>query len=136
MALLSLQNLQIAFGGPKLLDGVTLQVEPGERICLIGRNGEGKSTLLKILDGSLEPDDGSIVRQSGVKIARLQQTVPQDIEGTVFDLISKDWDHEHALDHPVEKAISLMNLDGNQLFSSLSGGMRRRALLAKALVNE
>lgn len=135
MALISLQNIQIAFGGPKLLDGITLQIEAGERICLIGRNGEGKSTLLKIVDGSLEPDDGTIIR-SGVCVARLQQTVPQDIEGTVFDLVSKDWNHEHALDHPVEKVISLMNLDPNQPFADLSGGMRRRALLAKALVNE
>jgi len=136
MALLSLQNIQIAFGGPTLLDGVTLQVEPGERICLIGRNGEGKSTLLKLVDGSLEPDEGNIIRQSGVRVARLQQTVPQDIEGTVFDLVSKDWNHEHTLDHPVEKVVSLMNLDPEQLFADLSGGMRRRALLAKALVNE
>ncbi len=136
MALLSLQNLQIAFGGPKLLDGVTLQIEPGERICLIGRNGEGKSTLLKLVDGSLEPDDGTVIRQSGVKVARLQQTVPQDIEGSVFDLVSRDWNHEHALDHPVERVISLMNLDPDQPFADLSGGMRRRALLAKTLVNE
>jgi len=81
-------------------------------------------------------DDGTIVRQGGVTVARLQQTVPQDIEGTVADLVSKDWNHEHALDHPVEKAISLMNLDPDQPFADLSGGMRRRALLAKALVNE
>jgi ATP-binding cassette subfamily F protein uup len=136
MALISLQNIHIAFGGPKLLDGVTLQVEPAERICLIGRNGEGKSTLLKLVDGSLDPDDGTIIRQSGVTVARLQQTVPQDITGTVFDLVSKDWNHEHALDHPVEKVISLMNLDPEQPFADLSGGMRRRALLAKALVND
>lgn len=136
MALLSLQNLQIAFGGPKLLDGVTLQIEPGERICLIGRNGEGKSTLLKMVSGELEPDGGEIIRLNGVQIARLQQTVPQDIQGTVFNLVSKDWNHEHALDHPVEKVISLMNLDPEQSFAELSGGMRRRVLLAKALVNE
>ena len=79
MALLSLQNLHIAFGGPALLDGVTLQIEPGERICLVGRNGQGKSTLLKIVSGELEPDDGEIVRSREVRIARLQQTVPQDI---------------------------------------------------------
>jgi len=136
MALLSLQNISIAFGGPKLLDGVTLQIEPGERICLVGRNGQGKSTLLKIISGELEPDKGEIVRSREVRIARLQQTVPQDIQGTVFDLVSKDWNHEHALDHPVEKAISLLGLDPEQEFASLSGGMRRRALLAKALVNE
>ena len=155
MALLSLQNVQIAFGGPKLLDGVTLQIEPGERICLIGRNGEGKSTLLKLVDGSLEPDGGIIIRQSGATVARLEQTVPQDIEGTVFDLVrhafrslpsdseasraersDKEWSDGHTLDHPVEKAISLMNLDPEQPFADLSGGMRRRALLAAALVNE
>ena len=136
MALLSLQNLHIAFGGPALLDGVTLQIEPGERICLVGRNGQGKSTLLKIVSGELEPDEGEIVRSREVRIARLQQTVPQDIQGTVYDLVSKDWNHEHAMDHPVEKAISLLGLDPEQDFAALSGGMRRRALLAKALVNE
>jgi ATP-binding cassette subfamily F protein uup len=136
MALLSLQNLHIAFGGPALLDGVTLQIEPGERICLVGRNGQGKSTLLKIVSGELEPDEGEIVRSREVRIARLQQTVPLDIQGTVYDLVSKDWNHEHAMDHPVEKAISLLGLDPEQDFSALSGGMRRRALLAKALVNE
>jgi len=136
MALLSLQNISIAFGGPKLLDNVSLQIEPGERICLLGRNGEGKSTLLKIVSRELEPDGGEIVRSRDVRIARLQQTVPQDIQGTVYDVVSKDWNHEHALDHPVEKAISLLGLDPEQEFASLSGGMRRRALLAKALVNE
>jgi ATP-binding cassette subfamily F protein uup len=136
MALLSLQNIRIAFGGPKLLDNATLQIEPGERICLLGRNGEGKSTLLKIVSRELEPDGGEIVSSRDVRIARLQQTVPQDIQGTVFDVVSKDWNHEHALDHPVEKAISLLGLDPEQEFSALSGGMRRRALLAKALVNE
>jgi ATP-binding cassette subfamily F protein uup len=136
MALLSLQNIHIAFGGPPLLDGVTLQIEPGERICLVGRNGQGKSTLLKIVSGELEPDEGEIVRSREVKISRLTQKVPQEISGTVFDVVSEDWNHEHALDHPVEKAISLLGLDPEQEFSALSGGMRRRTLLAKALVNE
>ena len=136
MALLSLQNIHIAFGGPPLLDGVTLQIEPGERICLVGRNGQGKSTLLKIVSGELEPDDGEVISSRDVRVARLQQTVPQDIQGTVFEVVSKDWNHEHALDHPVEKAISLLGLDPEQEFSTLSGGMRRRTLLAKALVNE
>lgn len=136
MALLSLQNIDIAFGGPKLLDNATLQIEPGERICLLGRNGEGKSTLLKIVSGELQPDAGEIVGGRTVRIARLTQKVPQDVSGTVFDVVSKDWNHERESDHPVEKAISLMGLDPAQEFESLSGGMRRRALLAKALVNE
>ncbi|MFA5688453.1 MAG: ATP-binding cassette domain-containing protein [Kiritimatiellales bacterium] len=136
MALLSLQNLHIAFGGPALLDGVTLQIEPGERICLVGRNGEGKSTLLKIISGELEPDSGERIFSRAPRIARLTQKVPQNISGTVYDLVAGGWDREHASDHPVEKVISLMNLDTAQEFSSLSGGMKRRALLAKALVNE
>jgi len=136
MALIHLQNIQIAFGGPAVLDGVNLLIEPGERICLLGRNGEGKSTLLKILSGDLEPDNGSMIVQSGVTVARLMQTVPQELSGTVSDLVSRDWNHEHALDHPVEKVISLMNLDPAQPFDELSGGMRRRTLLAKALVND
>jgi len=136
MALLNVQNIQIAFGSPPVLDGVNLLVEPGERICLLGRNGEGKSTLLKILSGDLEPDEGAMIVQSGVTVARLTQTVPREISGTVFDLVAKDWNHEHALDHPVEKVISLMNLKPEQAFAELSGGMRRRALLAGALVNE
>jgi ABC transport system ATP-binding/permease protein len=141
MALVSLQNIEIAFGGPKLLDGVTLQVEAGERICLIGRNGEGKSTLLKIVSGELEPDGGSVVLQNGVTAARLTQTVPRGIEGTVYDLVCRavrEQSHADgsAPDHPVEKVISLMNLDPDQPFTALSGGMRRRALLAQALVNE
>jgi ATP-binding cassette subfamily F protein uup len=136
MALLSLQNLEIAFGGPPLLDGVTLQIEPGERICLIGRNGEGKSTLLKIVSGELQPDGGEIVSARAVRVARLMQTVPQELSGTVFEVVSRDWNHEHASDHPVERAISLLGLDPAQEFSALSGGMRRRALLAQALVND
>ena len=136
MALLSLQNLHIAFGGPALLDGVTLQIEPGERICLVGRNGEGKSTLLKIVSGELEPDSGERIFSRAPRIARLTQKVPQNISGTVYDVVAAGWDHEHELDHPVEKAVSLMNLNPAQEFASLSGGMKRRALLAKALVNE
>ncbi len=136
MALVNLQNIQIAFGGPRVLDGVNLLIELGERICLLGRNGEGKSTLLKVLSGTLVPDDGGLIVQSGVQIACLTQTVPQTLPGTVFELVSKDWNHEHALDHPVEKVISLMNLDPTQPFNELSGGMRRRALLAQALVND
>jgi ABC transport system ATP-binding/permease protein len=136
MALISLQNIQIAFGGPKVLDGVDLQIEPGERICLVGRNGAGKSTLLKIINGSLIPDEGDLVRQRDLKVAQLEQEVPMDRSGSVFDVVAEGWDHEHELNHPVERVISLLNLDPQTEFSTCSGGTKRRVLLARALVNE
>ena len=136
MALISLQNIQVAFGGPTVLDGVELQIEAGERICLVGRNGAGKSTLLKVITGALAPDDGEIIRQKGLKVAQLEQEVPMGHEGTVFDIVAEEWDHEHEVNHPVERAIALLNLDPQADFSTCSGGTKRRVLLARALVNE
>jgi len=136
MALIGLKNISMGFGGPPVLGGVDLQVEPGERICLVGRNGAGKSTLLKILDGTLPPDGGELVRQRGLKMARLEQEVPLDCKGTVFESVAAQWDHEHELNHPVDRAVSLLKLDPAAEVASLSGGMRRRVLLARALVNE
>jgi ABC transport system ATP-binding/permease protein len=139
MALLSLQNLHKAFGGPQLLDDATLQIERNERICLVGRNGEGKSTLLQIISGELEPDSGELIRQAGIRIRRLQQNVPQNKSGTIEELVMQglenphdDWESHQAVD----KAISLVNLENCQHFEALSGGQKRRALLAQALVCE
>ena len=139
MALLSLQNLHKAFGGPQLLDDATLQVERGERICLVGRNGEGKSTLLKIVSGFIEPDSGEIIRQPGLKVRRLRQNVPHDLTGTVEDLVFQglenphdDWTSHQATD----KAVSLVGLENEWRFEELSGGQKRRVLLAQALVCE
>jgi len=86
--LISLKNIEFGIGGPPLLEAVDLDVEPGERVCLVGRNGAGKSTLLKLIDGELSPDDGEIVRGPGVRIARLQQEVPAEAEGSVFDRVA------------------------------------------------
>src|SRR3954454_1745185 len=77
MALLSLRDVGLAFGGPRLLDHVDWQIERGERVGLLGRNGEGKSTLLRLLAGEIEPDDGEVVRPQGTRIARLAQEVPR-----------------------------------------------------------
>lgn len=136
MALLSLQNIRVAFGGPLLLDGVNLQIEPGERICLVGRNGEGKSTLLKIVSREIEPDEGRVVCERNIRMARVEQDVPGNHPGTVREIVAAEWDHEHGLDHPVERTISLLGLEPDQRFAALSGGMRRRAMLARALVHE
>jgi ABC transport system ATP-binding/permease protein len=88
MALLGMQDVSIAFGGPPVLDRARFAIEAGERVCLLGRNGAGKSTIMKLLDGSLAPDAGEIVRQSGLSVARLEQEVPSGVEGTIYDVVA------------------------------------------------
>ena len=88
MALISLRNITLAFGGPPLFDGINLQIEPGDRLCLMGRNGSGKSTLLKLIGGELAPEGGEIQRQQGLKVAQLTQDVPQGVAGSVFDVVA------------------------------------------------
>jgi ATP-binding cassette subfamily F protein uup len=88
MALLGMQDVNIAFGGPALLDHARFLIERGERVCLLGRNGAGKSTLMKLLDGTIAPDSGEVVRQTGVTVARLEQEVPGDIDGSTFDVVA------------------------------------------------
>jgi ATP-binding cassette subfamily F protein uup len=141
MALLSLKNVSIRFGGEPLLDEVSLHVERGERACLVGRNGAGKSTLLKILAGDVEPDSGEVLRTGGIRVAYLPQEVPSDLSGTVRSIVESgvpshaDLDHwEHA--DAAEQAISKLNLNPEMDFSTLSGGIKRRTLLARALVCE
>jgi ABC transport system ATP-binding/permease protein len=88
VALLSLRDVVLALGGPRLLDGVTWQVERGERVALVGRNGAGKSTLMKLLDGELTPDAGEVVRQQNLLIGRLPQEIPADLAGTTFEVVA------------------------------------------------
>ncbi len=78
----------MSFGQAPVLEDVCLQIEEGERICLIGRNGEGKTTLMRIISGELEPLTGEIVRKPGLKIAMLDQKVPLGISGTVYEQIA------------------------------------------------
>ena len=122
--LISLRSVSLAFGGDAILDGVSLNIESGMRACVTGRNGEGKSTLLKVIAGRLEPDAGEIIRAPGLKVAFLEQEVPSDRPGTVLEIA-------HS-----EKYVSQMGLSPDALFNTLSGGMRRRALLAQALAEE
>ncbi|MBI1809764.1 MAG: ATP-binding cassette domain-containing protein [Gemmatimonadetes bacterium] len=89
MALLGLQDVRIAFGGAPLLDGARFAIERGERVCLLGRNGAGKSTVMKLLDGTLQPDAGEVVRQTGVTVTRLEQEVPAGVDGTTFDVVAE-----------------------------------------------
>lgn len=88
MALLNLKDIHLAYGGAPLLDGVDLQVEQGERLALVGRNGSGKSSLMRLIAGEILPDGGEVLRTSGLKVARLAQEVSSDQEGTVFDVVA------------------------------------------------
>ena len=89
MALISVKELRIGFRGPLLLDGVSCQIEAGERIGLLGRNGAGKTTLLRILSGQVQPDNGQIVFAPGTKVAHLPQDVPQDVAGSIGEVVAQ-----------------------------------------------
>jgi ATP-binding cassette subfamily F protein uup len=143
MALVTIRELSIGFRGPLLLDGVTCQIQRGQRIGLLGRNGAGKTTLMRILCGKVEPDSGEVVLAPGVKVSLLPQDVPRDFGGRVSDVVAgglasaKDegeaaWRKEQR----VERILSRMELDGEASFEVLSAGMKRRVLLARALVAE
>ncbi|OTG90055.1 ATP-binding cassette domain-containing protein [Acinetobacter sp. ANC 3813] len=172
MAYITLRDVQLAFGGPFLLDGANFSLERGERVCLIGRNGEGKSTLLKLIEGSLLPDSGEVSLQNGITISMLAQDVPMD-SGKVADIVADgageasevlrayheasdtcvlgDMDAcdrmgnlQHkmdqldgwALETKVNSILSKMGLDPEADLADLSGGRKRRVLLARALLTQ
>jgi ATP-binding cassette subfamily F protein uup len=172
MPLVTLQDVFLSYGQPPLIDHLDLVIEPNERVCLIGRNGAGKSTLMKIIAGQVIPDEGSIKRASGVKVAQLEQSVPHDTSGSVFDVVAQGMGAEGELvkkfhhliqqlnvdpspkvmnayeecqaeldrvngwdiNQRVESIITKMELDPDVDIASLSGGYKRRVLLARALV--
>jgi ATP-binding cassette subfamily F protein uup len=174
MALLSLRNVTLAFGGAPLLEAASLQVERGERICLLGRNGAGKSSLLALVAGEVAPDAGIIDRQQGLQVASLPQDVPQELRGSVFEVVAGGLgqqgealcryhalsrqlemsgdqsllpellDVQHALDatgswplqQRIEQMLTRLKLEADVSLSSLSGGVKRRVLLARALAAE
>src|SRR3954469_11957634 len=97
MPLISLDRVAVAYGHLPLLDDVALQIESGERIALIGRNGTGKSTLLKIISGEQPADGGAVWRQPAIRIARLEQDVPLSSNRTVFEIVAEGHaSHQHA----------------------------------------
>ena len=140
MSLLSLKEVSFAWGGPLLLNHVSLEINQGDRIGLLGRNGTGKSTLMKILMGELEPDNGEITRASGLQMRRLIQEVPVSYEGTVSEIVAKELQtdslEEWEYAYKVDEILSRMKLNGEDRFETLSSGMKRRVLLANALVHE
>ena len=170
MALINLRNISLAFGGPPLLEDISLRIDKGERICLLGRNGSGKSTLLKVIAGEVQEDAGIIDRQQGLRVARLEQNVPRNLQGTIYEVTAQGlaetgallvryhdlsrcadngeaglecqlaeihqklescdgWSHQQR----IEQVLSRLKLPADLPVSSLSGGILRRVLLARAL---
>ncbi len=141
MALLQLKNVRLHYGSDHLLDGVDLAVDAGERVCLLGRNGTGKTSLLRLISGEERPDSGEVLRQPGALMTRLDQEVPEGVCGDVFSVIrsgvsplrhEEDWE----IDSRVEALAESMELPSSAGFRTLSGGMKRRVLLAKALAGQ
>jgi ATP-binding cassette subfamily F protein uup len=142
MALVSLLDVSLSFGGAPLLDRVNLQIDRGERVCLVGRNGAGKSTLMKVISGELQPDDGQVFRSPpDAVLATLRQEVPAGLSGTVQSVIEgeggsfeehNDWERHDR----VERLMERMGLPPEAEFSSLSAGQKRRVMLAQGLVAE
>jgi ABC transport system ATP-binding/permease protein len=143
MALISMQEVSIGFGGPPLLDSVNLQIERGEMVGLLGRNGVGKSTLLKLVYGDLSPESGVMARQSNLRLAYLPQEVPQDLPGSVHEIIaggleqlSSDPEALWQQQLQIEQVISRMQLDPQARYETLSAGMKRRVLLGRGFVRQ
>lgn len=167
--LLSLRDVSLAFGDKPLLTQVNFQVDAGERVCLVGRNGAGKSSLMKIIAGDIQADDGERIMVDELRVARLVQDVPHDITGRIYDVVTEGLGEvgqlvsryetlahsdveateellelQHQIEtrggwdakRQVDEILSRMELDGMVLFESLSGGLKRRVLLAQALASD
>jgi len=141
MPLLQLQQVTLRYTDLPLLDKVDLQIDPGERVCLVGRNGTGKTSIMRVISGEEKPQSGDITKPNGVVLTRLPQEVPDGITGTVYEVIhaglriggtEEDWE----ADVRVEDLMEEMKLPSDKEFQSLSGGMKRRVLLARALVGQ
>lgn len=171
MTLLKFTDVSLAYGTTPLLDGVSWQIARGERVCIIGRNGTGKSSLLKLVKGEQRPDDGEIWRAPTLRIGELPQELPPADARTVYDVVAEGLAevgaliarYHHLSQHIegeddltelsrvqqaleardgwrlqqlVENTLSRLQLPADKTLAELSGGWRRRVLLAQALVAE
>ncbi|AVC44709.1 ABC transporter ATP-binding protein [Francisella tularensis subsp. novicida] len=168
MQLISVKNVSLNFGTQIVLDNVNLEISKGQRICLIGRNGTGKSSLLKIIEGGVIPDSGEVIVHNNAIVASMIQEVPNDMQGSIADVMLEglgslgeylisyqqtlvsnpesakleqlhsyiDENHGWGYLNDVEVLASKLNLNPTALFKDLSGGMKRRVILARALIKK
>ena len=173
MTLLTLDDVSLAYGHLPLLSHVNFRIEKGERVCLVGRNGTGKSTLFRVLSGQAQPDDGEMWQQQTLRVSYLEQEVPEDRPVTVYEVVaeglgdmgrllaayhqaavalnenpSASMDELHRLQQKIEASdgwnisqkidtvLSKLRLPADRKLASCSGGIRRRVMLARALVSE
>ena len=173
MPLLTLKDASLAYGNLSLLEKVNFNISSGERICLVGRNGTGKSTLFRVISGNVLPDEGDIWRQDTLKISYLEQEVSPDTSQTIYEVVSTGVGDigeilieyhtpAHAIDHSsdtsikklaalqqqievldgwnlnqkIETVLSRLSLPEDKKIADCSGGIRRRTMLAQALVSE
>ena len=134
MTVVSLQDVSVSFGELPLLEQVGLQVEKGERVALIGRNGEGKSTLLRLIAGRQVPDSGQVTVQKGLRLADLTQELPPGLTGSVREVAGGA--AVAIPEHRIATILTHLALNAEQRFETLSVGFRRRALLARALASD
>ncbi|MCP4409831.1 MAG: ATP-binding cassette domain-containing protein [Gammaproteobacteria bacterium] len=174
MALIRLRDVSMSFGGPRLLDRVNLQIDKGERLCLMGRNGVGKSTLLRVISKEIIADEGAIEQRQNLVISRLAQEAPLDLRDTAYQIVAQGLGSPGALlgrhhdlnrkvsdgadpriidelqrvQHDLEAeggwqlskridaVLSRLKLVADVEFGTLSGGLKRRVLIARALVSD
>jgi len=135
--LISLKEVEMNFGGKSLFTDLSLHIYSQDRICLIGRNGEGKSTLMHLLCGLKEPTNGEVWAMPGIKVGYLSQNMDMPDNITVWDYVFKGLDPENqslSNEYMVNMVISPLSLEKDWIMGNLSGGQKRRAALAKALI--
>ena len=174
MSVLQIKDGSVIFGHPPILDGVDFVLEPNERVCIVGRNGAGKSTFMQVIEGLIILDDGVRVVDNNYRISRLPQDPPESVEATLFDYVAQGLDgvgelikayHEQTIivgedpseaqldklmqlqnqldaqnawgyETAIEQTLTMLNLNADEMLSSLSGGWRRKAALARAIVSQ